>query len=427
MKILLINNFHYHRGGAERAYFDLKKILENNGHEVAHFSTKHPRTIPSNWDKYFVSYYELGEDAEHSLLNKIRVVFRIWYNFETRRKLRELLKEFKPDVAHLHNIFHHLSPSVIDELKKQGVPMVMTLHDFQFVCPNNILFANGKIWEESKNGKFYKCVSDKCVRGSYLKSFVCMIETYLHKLLGMLDKVEVLTAPSDFLSAKAREFGFKRKIIKLPNPIIFGSDVADCDEEKDSRTERYVLYFGRLSEEKGVDDLLEAFEKVRTDAILCVAGDGPERAKLEQMVGELKINSRVRFLGHIGKKKLNGIIKKALFVVSPSRCYENAPYTILETMSLKKLIICANLGGPNEIVKDGKSGLLFEAGNRDNLAKKIEFALANKEEAERMAQNGYLDVIKNNSSEVFLNKLKGVYEQAITSRQKSNKEDKKKS
>ncbi|MEA2007287.1 MAG: glycosyltransferase [Patescibacteria group bacterium] len=426
MKILLINNFHYHRGGTERAYFDVAKILEENGHEVAFFSSNHFKTIPSRWEKYFVKYHELGEGARHGFFGKIRIVLRIWYNFEARRKLRELLKEFNPDVAHLHNVFHHLSFSVINELKSQNIPTVMTLHDFQFVCPNNILFSNGKIWEDSKNGKLYRCVSEKCVHNSYLKSLVCVIENCLHRALKTIDKVDVLTAPSNFLSEKAKEFGFEGEIIKLPNPVFIEDDSKIGDSLfGDEISEEYILYLGRLSEEKGVDVLIQAFSKLKTKQRLVVMGDGPLKKNLMDLVKKLKIAGRVDFLGY-DKSKHTELQKHAEVIVSPSMCYENAPYGVLDAMSLKKPVICANLGGSKEIIEDGRNGMLFEAGNRDQLARKIEFALDNKEEMERMAQRGYLDVIRNNSSEVFLNRVMAIYQQAI-SKKKSSKNGKKES
>lgn len=415
MKILLINNFHYHRGGAERAYFDTKKILEKNGHEVAHFSTKHPQTIATKWDKYFVSYHELSNNASHNLINKIKITFRIWYNFETRRKLKELLADFKPDVAHLHNIFHHLSPSVIDELKKQGIPMVMTLHDFQFVCPNNILFANGKIWEESKKGKFYRCVSDRCVHGSYAKSFVCMIEKYLHKLLGVFNKVDALTAPSNFLSEKSREFDFKKKIIKLPNPIfIDGIDGIEKDEFQNGNSRKYILYLGRLSEEKGVDVLLRAFALLQRPEKLYLMGDGPLKKELISLAKELGIDRKVVFYDY-NESKHAALLKKAEMVISPSRCYENAPYGVLDAMSLKKLIICANLGGSKEIVDNNVNGMLFEAGDHEDLAKKIEFALIHTSEREQMAESGYRYIKENYNQHIFYNQLKKIYEHVLLS------------
>jgi len=148
MKILIVNSFNFLKGGSDRAALDMLKILEDHGHEVAYFSTIHPDNYPSKWSKYFVKYYDLN--SSHGWMSKIKIVLRIWYNFEARKKIRALIRDFKPDIAHLHNIYHHLSPSVISELKKHKIPVVKTLHDYKLISPNYYLFLDGKIWEKTK-------------------------------------------------------------------------------------------------------------------------------------------------------------------------------------------------------------------------------------------------------------------------------------
>jgi glycosyltransferase involved in cell wall biosynthesis len=438
MKILLVNNFHYPRGGAERAYFDVAKILQEQGHEVAFFASNHPKTLESPWRKYFVRYYELSNPKEYSFFNKIKIALRIFYKFETRRKVRALIKEFKPDVAHLHNIFHHLTPSVIDELKKQEIPMVMTVHDFQFVCPNNILFSEGKIWENSKGGKFYKCVNDRCIKGSYSQSFLGMIETYFHRWRKTIEKVDVLISPSNFLIEKSREFGFGKEIIKIPNPILRQeqNSLEECLlEERPSwlPKEKYVAFIGRLSPEKGVDDLIRAFASLKGGKLiketdpelflelkLVIMGDGPRKAELLKLVNELGIFSQVVFLDY-DKEKHDSVQAGALAMISPSKCYENAPYSVLDALSLKKPVICANLGGQKEIIEDGKNGMLFESGNVLMMARKIREIVSNEEKRKQISENSIQSVKDNFDEKVVIRKLENVYENVLEGKKKELK------
>lgn len=219
MKILLINKYHYLRGGAERTYFDTAEILKAHGHEIAFFSMKHPANEPTVWDKFFVDNIDYREKG-NGFWKKIVSVLRIWYNFQAAKNLEALLKKFKPDVAHLHNIYHQLSPSIINVLKKHHIPMVMTLHDYKLICPNYNLLVSGKIWEKSRPNKYYLCVKDKCVQDSYAKSLVCTIEAYFHRLMRIYSKVNLFISPSKFLISKFQEFDFKKEIVYLPNPFL---------------------------------------------------------------------------------------------------------------------------------------------------------------------------------------------------------------
>lgn len=416
MKILVINNNFFLRGGAERAFFDMIDVLEKQGHEVAHFAAKTENDYESPWKKYFVKYYELSDSTKFGIFYKIKIVSRIWYNFETRRKVRALIDEFNPDVAHLHNIFHHLSPSVISELKKQGIPMVWTLHDHKVVSPSYNLNVRGKIWEGNKNGKMHKCITDKCVYDSYLKSTVCVIEALLHKSLRTFDKVDHFVAPSDFLIGKYKEFGFKRDIERIVNPVLVDNVDLEVEPWKlgigDYR-DGFILYFGRLSLEKGVSDLIEAYAKLKTRIPLVIAGDGPEKEHLLLLAKQLNISNKVQFLGKVEKEKLFPIVARSTFVVSPSRCYENAPYGILEAMALGKATVSSDLGGLREIIKRSGAGFLFETGNINDLKSKMEYAIENQEVLVEKERAGKQFIDRYYNKDAFYEKLMGIYKKVI--------------
>ncbi len=412
MKVLMINNNHFLKGGATRAYFDMISILERNGHEIAHFSTIGKDNVFSPWERFFVEYNDLSDSSKYSFFRKISVVFRIWYNFETRKKLRALLAEFKPDVAHLHNIYHHLSPSVIDELKCHNIPIIMTLHDFKIVSPNYDLYCRGKVYDRCRQHRYYECVIDKCVKDSYLKSFVCMIEAYLHQFLGTYDKVDVFTAPSIFYANKAKEFGFKRKIHLLPNPLLNISKSAESAETDNK--EKYFLFYGQLTQEKGIDDLIKAYARCGVKEKLFVLGDGPLRRSMEKLAREEGVAEKVCFISFKGvpNKQIINLQKRALCIISPSRCYENAPYSVLEAMSLGKAVLCSNKGGAKEMVGNGSRGFIFEQGNIYDLAKTMKYIAFNSDERTKRGRAAKNYVEKHYGQDIFYSSLISLYQKA---------------
>jgi glycosyltransferase involved in cell wall biosynthesis len=405
MKILLINNYHYIRGGSERAYFDMAKILTDQGHEVAFFSTQDEKNQVTPWSKYFVAGTDF-EQSNISLFDKIKFLVKGFYNLEANRKLSALLKEFKPDVAHLHNIYHHLSPSVIAVLKKNDIPMVITLHDYQLISPNHNLFVRGKIWEGCRGGKYWRCLTDRCVKDSYWRSFLAMLEAYIYQWLGCYGKIDLFIAPSRFLLEKFRDFGFKKEIIYLPNPFLPENKTAENNQPE----EKYLLYYGRLSEEKGIVDLLRAYAKLKTKIKLKIIGAGPQETELKDIVAQEKI-SGVEFLGYRRGADLEAQVGGAAAIVVPSRWYENAPYSVIEAMAAGKTLIAARIGGLTELIKDGEDGFLFTPGDVVDLAAKLENILVHPELGESIGAAAIAAIKAKNDPEKFVKILLETYEQ----------------
>lgn len=417
MRILLINNFHYLRGGAERSYFDTAEILKEKGHQVAFFSTANDQNYPTDWSKYFVSYHDL--EGEHNWKDKLRIVVKFFYNREAKKKLRELLKDFQPQVAHLHNIYHHLSPSVIGELKKQGIPVVMTLHDYKLICPNYNLFAHGQIWEESKKRKYYRCVRDKCVKNSYAKSLVCTLEAYFHEWWGIYKSVDGFISPSRFLIDKFREFSFNEKIYHLPNPIL-GKEGISAKKEKGEGKQKYILYFGRLSEEKGIMDLVDAYEKMinrsassKSDIYLKIVGDGPQKEQLEREVSRKGLQEKVELAGSKEWSELKKIISGAEVVVFPSGWYENYPYSVLEAQSLGVPVIGADIGGVSEMIQDSYNGFLYESGATEQLSRLMEKAIHYPVFLSQMGEDAAHMVKRRNDQGEYYRGLLDIYNKVI--------------
>lgn len=371
MKVLLVNKYHYLKGGAERAYFDTAKILKEGGHEIAFFSMNHPQNEKTYWEKYFVENVDYGGKGV-SFSKKIRMALRIIWNFEAQNRLEALLKEFHPDVVHFHNTYHQLSPSIIWTFKKHDIPMVMTLHDYKVICPNYSLFVRGNIWEKSKCRKYWRCVTDRCVKDSVTKSLICTIEAYVHSFLKSYEQVHVFASPSLFLIHKFKEFGFRKEIEHLPQPVLM--DVTEKELVDDimvshalNRITPFFLFFGRLSREKGVDVILHAMSLYQGGNRLVIVGDGPDKDHLEKRIQELELRDKVILSGAKTGNELKRYIMRAKAVILSSVWYENMPYALVEALHLGKAVMAPNLGGIGEVVKNGKNGFLFEGGSAESL------------------------------------------------------------
>jgi Glycosyltransferase len=413
MKILLINNYHYSRDGVTRAYFDLAEILEAHGHEVAFFSSQSDKLAPTKWSKYFPAATDF-EGQKINIFTKLKLIAKGFYNWEAKKKLAELLKDFKPDVAHLHNIYHHLSPSIIGVLCKNKIPLVMTLHDYALVSPNYNLYANGQIWEASKGGKYWRCFTDRCIKNSYWRSFMAMVESYFYQVLGSYNKINLFISPSHFLINKFKEFGFSREIIYLPNPFLLpaGNSLqsrgGDCNGA-------YIFYYGRLSAEKGIEDLLRAFGKLKSngaDIKLKLAGSGPLEDELKRIITAEKITG-VEFVGYQTGDALWQLVAGAEAIVVPSRWYENAPYTIIEAMGLGKIVLATRLGGATELINDGVNGFLFTAGDIDGLSEKLNYILSHPELKNSIATAAIASVKDKNDPEKFYQTLFSIYQKLL--------------
>ncbi|MCX8158635.1 MAG: glycosyltransferase, partial [Candidatus Diapherotrites archaeon] len=309
MRIILVDKYFFIKGGAEESFFQTADLLKSKGHKVVFFSMHHSRNLKTEYEKYFVS--EVDHEKQRgikALSNAIKII----YSTEAYKKISSLIKEEKPDIAHLHNIYHQLSPSIIDALKKFRVPMVMTLHDYKLVCPSYSLFCNGRVCQKCQNKKFYHCFLSRCVKDSYLKSLVNTIEMYVHHCLWHIyDKVDVFISPSMFLKEKLKEMGFNKRIEYLPNFVRLDDFTPEYEFSENS-----VVYFGRLSKEKGLATLLRAMQGL-PNIKLKLVGEGPMRAALEKEAENLNLKN-VEFLGYKNKQELQQEIKKSMCVVLPS-------------------------------------------------------------------------------------------------------------
>lgn len=409
MKILLINKFFFPFGGTETAFFQTAKLLQNLGHEVIFFSMAHPKNDESRYSRYFVSRVDFEEMGNWR--KKMRGVKRILFGREPRLKLDELLRAEKPDIAHLHNIYHHLSPAIIATLKEHGVPVVMTLHDYKTVCPAYKLFSHGKTCEKCRNKHFQWCFLKKCVKNSYSKSLVCALEMRLHR--KYYRQVDRFIAPSRFLSGKVKELGLARECTYIAN---FSECFSMAAAPEPAPQVPQIVFLGRLVEEKGVSLLIEAMIGIAADCL--IVGDGPLKKKL-QARAKKNPGARIRFLEHQTHSSLQQIIRRSSLVVVPSLWYENNPFAIIEAFAVGVSVVAARIGGIPELVIDGETGLLFTAGDPDDLREKISRLLADPRLGRDLAEKALIHLERNFSPAQHGAKLLSLYRELIEVNAKS--------
>lgn len=356
-KLLSINSYHYRRGGSDVVYLDHAALMEELGWSNGFFSMHHPKNFATPWSRYFIDELEFGH--AYSVRQKLLMASKVIYSVEAQRRLRQLLKDFPADVAHLHCIYHHLSPSILPTLKEAGVPVVMTAHDLKIACPAYKMLNDDGICERCKDGSLLNVVKWRCVRGSLSASAVVMLESAVHRWLKTYEKhLDKIVVPSRFFMEKFIEWGWPRdRFAYIPNYV----DASRFEPRYDS--EGYFLYFGRLAPEKGVATLMQAAKA--SGVKLKIAGTGPLEKELHALQAKLQAN--VEFLGYRTGLELHELIRCARAVVLPSEWYENAPMSVLESFALGTPVIGARIGGIPEMVVEGESGWSFRSGSADEL------------------------------------------------------------
>ncbi len=365
MKVLQINKFWRVRGGSERYVFELSRLLDDHGHEIVPFAMQDPGNEPSDYSSLFVSPVELADPYRLGLKGRIATAARIIHSREAGRNMSVLADLTHPDVAHCHNIYHHLSPSILPPLKKRGVGIVMTLHDSKLMCPA-LRFFNGQPCDRCRPRRYGRCITGKCVKGSRASSLLCATEMFYHDITSAYTgRIDRFISPSQFLANKLLDRDFPPERIEVIPNFIDTERWRPAAEKGD-----HVLFAGRLSVEKGVDTLIRAMAKL-PDIPVKIAGSGMLERKYRTLAHELGA-CNVDFLGFRPEEEVRGMIQEARFVVMPSECYENAPMTVLEAFACGTPVLGSRIGGIPELVKEGETGALFEPGDVQDLRRAVE-------------------------------------------------------
>lgn len=410
MRILYCNKYNYPFSGTEVYLFEAMHLMRARGHETAMFSMQDARGDETAYDRYFVQPIDFKMNG--GVWRKAKQAAHAIYSVEAREKIRAIIREFRPDVAHVRNIYHHLSPSILWELKAQGIPVVYHVNDFKLLCPSYNMVSQGRACEACKGGAFWHAMERNCYRGPGARA-VLVAEAYTHRWLGTYRKcVDLFLAPSEFVRQKFVEHGWDASRFEVLPHFQEVSPGPVASVPKDGP----ILYFGRLSAEKGVSDLLKAMQQIPA-LRLVIAGDGPERGTLQQMANVLGLRN-VEFVGRVDKGERDRLIVKSRFTVMPSHAYETFGKTILESYALGRAVVASDRGSRRELVRGGETGLLYGCGDENELAQSIEMLASRPEVAERMGQAGRELVLRKYTAEEHYQRLVDVYEGLVAKRAK---------
>lgn len=362
MKVLLVNKFLYQKGGSETYLFKLGECLAEKGHKVEYFGMDDEKRIVGNSVNSYTSNMDFHNN---SLTDKLTYSIKTIYSKEARKKIRLVLDDFQPDVCHLNNFNYQLTPSIILEIVKwrnetgRKCKIVYTAHDLQLVCPNHLMLnpLTKEICDKCIGGNYLNCIKGRCVHGSAVKSAVGAAEAMIWKIYKVYKYIDIIISPSYFLAEKlSYNSNLKNRITVMHNFVESGYGF---NTEKSD----YILYFGRYSEEKGINTLLKAIDKLPQYNFV-FAGSGP----LEDEINKRK---NVRNIGFLNSESLVRVISEARFTVVPSECYENCPYAVIESQIYSTPVLGADIGGIPELIERGVTGELFESGNEDELVETI--------------------------------------------------------
>lgn len=362
MKILIVNKFLYPKGGAETYFLKLGEELVRLGHEVQYFGMEDEKRTVGN----AIGAYTTNLDFHTGKLKKILYPFTILYSLEAKNKILQVLEDFQPDVVHINNFNFQLTPSILYGIRRyrsksrRKVKIVYTAHDSQLVCPNHLMQnpISGTKCQKCLGQNTLSCIRNRCIHGSLVKSILASMEHEIYKILRTYRIFDTIVCPSYFLKGVLdTDKVLREKTIVMHNFV--DAQILEKTEKQD-----YILFFGRFSKEKGIENLLKVCEQLPHIPFL-FAGSGPLENKITSY-------SNVKNVGFLDGQRLYSTIAKARFTVFPSECYENCPFSVMESQICGTPVIGSNIGGIPELLEQDVTGLLFESGNIEELKIKIE-------------------------------------------------------
>jgi glycosyltransferase involved in cell wall biosynthesis len=375
-------NWTWYPSGGDWTYIDsICKLYEAKGHKIIPFAVHNEKNYPTPFSKYFLAGIDYKAFYKKmTFLSGINLLAKTIYSTEAKRKLKDLLSENHIDLAQLNNINNYHTPSIIPVLKKAKIPIVWRILDFKLICPNNTFLSKDKVCEACYKHKYYECVLNKCKKNSLLASALMALESYVYHILPYYKQVDMYLFQSEFTRDLFVKYGWDVKKTKIIENTYDGSLIRPAHEGKN-----YILYFGRISKEKGIYTLLNAM-KALPDVELKIVGDGPELDNYVNYVSG-KSMTNVSFLGPKWGKDLEPIIQGCEFVVVPSEWYEPSPYVVLQSFAHGKPVIAASIGGLKDMIVHGENGLLFKTGDAAGLSRAIAGLLPDKKLISKMGAN----------------------------------------
>lgn len=405
MRVLQVNKFFHPRAGAETAFLQTRELLRAHGDEVIDFAMSHPDNLPSPYSAFFAPErsYEDGSTAQRA-----RDALSSIYSVSTRRALSRLLDAHRPDVAHLHNIYHQLTLSLVDELAQRRIPMVLTIHDWKVACPAYTLFTEGAPCRRCPTSGVTNAIRHRCVKGSVGASAVAATEAALTHHRRTYGKIQRFIAPSRFGGSIAQLAGIEpRRVEYIPN---FLPDAEFTSTTTAANVGSSLFYAGRLDVTKGIRPLLDAFARVRAPAQLRIAGSG----EMEQDVHiAASRDARIAHLGRLSRTEVYRELERARAVVLPSLYEDNGPLIILEAQARARAMIVTDRGGPPEFVRCNETGLVVDPEDTAQLAAAMERMLSDEDAARGWGARARERVVREHNAGRHYDALVRVYDAAI--------------
>ena len=378
MRIIHAHKYFYKRRGAEHYMLDLMNMQEQDGHQVVPFSMQYPKNLPSAWDGFFVSEIQT-EQGSRNLYQALKQIGRALWSWEAKRKFEKLVDAFNPDIVHAHNLYTHISPSILKVCQQRNIPVVMSVHDYALVS------ADYALWNPILSTTMsldhiglLQTARTKFIKGSYLATFVLEAITIWHRLWGSYQKrIDRFFPNSQFMSDVLVDQGFAKEKMRIMYPF------TDLPEYTKYRDEGFVLFLGALEDYKGVQTLIKAM-KAFPNVNLKIAGTGPYEKKLRALSKNM---SNIEFVGFVSGAQREDLMSKARVCVVPSLWYEPFGLVAVEVMARMTPVIVSDMGGLKEIVEPGVSGEVFIAGDVESLIEKMKPFVLSADHAESYAES----------------------------------------
>jgi len=389
-RILMIHNYYQSHApsGEDGVFREDEKLLRSKGHKVKLF-TRHSDAIKN-----------------FSPLRKMALTWQITWSRESYKAIEQLIRLEKPDIVHVCNTFPLISPSIYYACRKYKIPVVQTVQNYRIFCASGILFRENSVCEECMEHGSIRAIKYGCYRNSRLQTFPIVFMHQIHRLLGTwMNYIDVYVAATEFSRQKLIQGGLPTERVAV-KPNFFLSMPEPSYSYGD-----YAVFFGRLSVEKGVRTLLSAWNQLH-DLPLKIVGDG---ALKEEIISAINTQngSSIEFLGFRTHDQCLDLLKNATFIVMPSEWYEGFPMTIREAFASGKPVVASRMGAMAEIVNDGKTGLLFEPGNPNDLATKVRWLAEHKEIVVQMGKSARAEFETKYTAEKNYEILMNIYKMAI--------------
>ncbi|MBN3870454.1 glycosyltransferase family 4 protein [Nostoc sp. JL33] len=391
MKVLLIHNRYRLAGGEDGVVKAEQSLLKANDHHV--------------------SLLEVSNRDIKNTCDKVTTAINAIYSYSGKQQVRIKISQLRPDVVHVHNFFPLLSPSIYDACREYGLSIVQTLHNYRLACPKAMPFRNAKVCVDCFGQTVpWSSVVHGCYRDSRLQSSVIAAMNSWHRLRGTWqEQVDAYIVFTQFQKDKMLQAGLPAEKLYIKPNFVFAPDSRNQNGEHSD----YLLFVGRLSEEKGVSVLIDAYVQKKLCTPLKIVGDGPCRQKLQQQIKNTRSENFIEFLGFQDKPTVLALMQNARFLVFPSIWYEGFPLTIAEAFACGLPVVVSKLGSMVEIVEDGVTGLHFEAGNHTDIAAKIEWATTHPEAMRTMGKNARQVYETKYAPEANYQQLMTIYQQVI--------------